>query len=329
MGCASGRVAPAAEVVERYSGVHVQEHIHPTSSGRRKLLCLHIHCGCLAGSGAARSILNSSTTAAGRRANDPECRSDIQLFINEYSIRLDETELPPEDYPTLNEFFSRKLKPGLRPIASDAGVGAVAVQPADCRLHVFPSVDHATRLYIKGRGFSLSSLIGVDDPRTAAYEGGSLCISRLAPADYHRFHSPVDAVVGSVTQLPGALYTVKPLSITSPLNVFGVNKRECLELHSPQFGKVMMVIVGAVQVGTITRTVKEGQVVQKGDEIGFFSFGGSTVVSVFEKGRIVFDEDLVANSSEGKETYVHMGQPLGVAQTPPVTPDGGGLTLEA
>jgi len=262
-----------------------------------------------------RKSYTISTEAAGKHAASTESKKDIPDFIADYGVRVEEVELPLEEYLTLNAFFTRRLKSGVRPIAPD-GQAAVAVQPADCRLHVFPSVDSATRLYVKGRGFSLSSLIGVDDPRTAAYQGGSLCISRLAPADYHRFHSPVAAVIGTCSQIPGPLYTVKPLSIGTELNVLGINKRECLELESDLFGKVMMVIVGAVQVGSITKTVEEGDRVEKGSEVGFFSYGGSTIVTVFQKGRIEFDEDLVANSSEGRETYVHMGQPLGVARTP-------------
>eukprot|EP01065_Artemidia_motanka_P037719 TRINITY_DN4657_c0_g1_i1.p1 TRINITY_DN4657_c0_g1~~TRINITY_DN4657_c0_g1_i1.p1 ORF type:complete len:238 (+),score=46.11 TRINITY_DN4657_c0_g1_i1:59-715(+) len=181
MGCSNGKVAPMGEVVERYTGAPVSERIHPTKAGAQKLLCLHQRCECCAGTSAVRRMLQTHTDVAGKMANSAESKKAIPAFIDDYGVAVDDAEHPAEHYPTLNAFFTRRLKPGLRPIAADDG-GAVAVQPADCRLHVFPSVTDATELYVKGKGFSLKDLIGADDPRAAAYASGTICISRLAPA---------------------------------------------------------------------------------------------------------------------------------------------------
>ncbi len=109
---------------------------------------------------------------------------------------------------TFNQFFYRKLKPDARPVEEPTNPLRL-VSGADCRLMVFPTVSDATRLWIKGREFSVQRLLG-EKYRSEAdrYMGGALCIFRLAPQDYHRFHSPVDGVVGPMSDISGEYYTV-------------------------------------------------------------------------------------------------------------------------
>lgn len=135
-------------------------------------------------------------------ASDPTAVLDhIQSFVQTYSIPLDELAQPNlKDYRTFNDFFSRRLKQGARPLA-EPGDSRVISSAADCRLTVFPSVEDATKVWIKGHNFTLARLL--DDAHVASASfppGSSLAIFRLAPADYHRFHSPVGPSVSGPTK---------------------------------------------------------------------------------------------------------------------------------
>ncbi|EIE18258.1 phosphatidylserine decarboxylase like protein [Coccomyxa subellipsoidea C-169] len=236
----------------------------------------------------------------------------VHVVIQEYGVDTSEIEGSLNDYRSLNEFFARRLRPGARPIDSP-GDARHAVQPADARLHVFESASEATRIWIKGEGFTVGKLVGRQLAKRLDLQGCSLVISRLAPQDYHRFHSPVSGTLRSFEGSGSELYSVKPVAVRSSIDVFGENKRLVVEIGSAEFGSVVYVIIAAVQVGSITMTTKEGQQVTKGQELGYFSYGGSTVITVFQRGAIKYDADLQANSRKATETLVHMGSSLGVA----------------
>jgi phosphatidylserine decarboxylase len=197
--------------------------------------------------------------------------------------------------PVLPYFSLRKLKPSARPIDAPSDPYRL-VSSADCRLLTFETVGHATRLWIKGREFSIARLLGdayKDDVET--YTGGALAIFRLAPQDYHRFHSPVEGKIGRMTYITGEYYTVnvrfqvefvgycsnlfliflwmQPQAIRTALDVYGENARKIVPIHSLQFGQVMAVCIGAMMVGSIQTTVEEGEYVQRGQELGYFAFG--------------------------------------------------------
>lgn len=183
---------------------------------------------------------------------------------------------------TFNEFFYRKLKPDARPVEAPEDPYRL-VSGADCRLMAFETVQSATSLWIKGREFTISRLLGDAHKADAErYVGGALCIFRLAPQDYHRFHSPVDGVIGPMTYIAGEYYTVNPQAIRTQLDVYGENARKIVPIESPQFGKVMAVCVGAMMVGSIKTTVNEGDTVKRGQEFGYFAFGE------FDSHRLMF-----------------------------------------
>ncbi|VAH69626.1 unnamed protein product [Triticum turgidum subsp. durum] len=166
----------------------------------------------------------------------------------------------------------------------------------------------------KGRKFSIEGLLGADAHHNA-FKNGSLVIFRLAPQDYHRFHVPVSGTVEKFEDIPGCLYTVNPIAVNSKYcNVFTENKRVISIISTSEFGKVAFVAIGATMVGSITFVKKEGDYVHKGDEFGYFSFGGSTVICVFEKDAIQFNADLLANSERSLETLVEVGTTLGVSK---------------
>ncbi|KAK7331683.1 hypothetical protein VNO80_28420 [Phaseolus coccineus] len=261
-----------------------------------------------------KELLQSISEKQGARMDSPESSADIPKFIESFKdqINLAEVKHPLEHFKTFNEFFIRELKPGSRPIAS-AECDDIAVCAADCRLSAFKSVDDSKRFWIKGRKFSVQGLLG-KDMCSSAFVDGTMVIFRLAPQDYHRFHFPVSGIVEQFVDIPGCLYTVNPIAVNSKYcNVFTENTRVVSIISTEAFGKVAFVAIGATMVGSITFTKKKGEYVKKGDEFGYFSFGGSTVICVFEKDSIAIDEDLLANSTRSLETLVSLGMRLGVS----------------
>lgn len=128
---------------------------------------------------------------------------------------MSEVLLPVEEFKNFNEFFYRKLKPDARPCTAPDNP-SVVVSPADCRCVVFNKIEKATEIWIKGKDFNMQRLLGPAYPDEAAkYENGALGIFRLAPQDYHRFHVPVDGVLGEPKLIEGQYYTVNPMAIRS------------------------------------------------------------------------------------------------------------------
>lgn len=138
-----------------------------------------------------------------------------------------------------------------------------------------------------------------------------MLISRLCPVDYHRFHFPVDGVPGEARPCRGSLYSVSPVALRRNLRYLVLNKRMFTLIASPVFGQVALIEVGATNVGTIRQTFVPGRPAGKGDEKGFFAFGGSCLITLFTRGSIVFDRDLVSASADCIETYARMGERLG------------------
>jgi phosphatidylserine decarboxylase len=237
-------------------------------------------------------------------------------FIAKFGIDVDEFAKSAFDYKTFNEFFYRALKPEARPIAPGA---RVAVFPADGRHLAFPDVTAADGFYVKGATFTLAELLGEDllpGPEQALarrFAGGAMLISRLCPVDYHRFHFPVDGVPGESRLIRGRLYSVHPIALRRSVRYLVRNKREVTLIASPEFGDVAMIEVGATNVGAIRQSYVPGRPVAKGDEKGFFAFGGSCVITLFARGRIRFDADLVAQGARQVETYARFGDRLGEA----------------
>ncbi|ORY72903.1 phosphatidylserine decarboxylase-domain-containing protein [Leucosporidium creatinivorum] len=241
----------------------------------------------------------------------------IQAFVKTYQIDCAELEKPNiADYKTFNEFFYRKLRPNARPVDSPSDPSIIS-SAADCRLTVYPTVEKAKEFWIKGANFTLTSLLQDESLATSFHEqGASLAIFRLAPADYHRYHSPVTCLVGPTKNIEGDYYTVNPVAVNENLDVFTENKRDVTLLSVPQAAdatplSVAFVAIGAMLVGSIQGTVQQGQEVGRGDELGYFAYGGSTVVAVFPAGKVQWDEDLIINSSVPIETAVRVGEQIG------------------
>ncbi|WP_438479777.1 archaetidylserine decarboxylase [Oleiharenicola lentus] len=230
-------------------------------------------------------------------------------FVIDYNLNEDEFAKKPISFKNFNEFFFRALKPGARPIAPGERVAAL---PADGRHLAFQDVEAADSFYAKGQTFSLEKFLG-SEALAKEFAGGSLLISRLCPVDYHRFHFPVAGIAGEPRLINGALFSVSPIALRRNLGYLWENKRMVTIVESPVFGKVAVCEIGATMVGTIFQSFIPGRAVAKGEEKGFFKFGGSCVVTIFEKGRIKLDADLVSQSANGLEVYAKMGERLGEA----------------
>ncbi|KAK6597682.1 phosphatidylserine decarboxylase [Botrytis cinerea] len=258
-----------------------------------------------------RKLLKGLSFKQGVKYDDPASAAEIQKFINFHQLDMSEVLLPLEQFKSFNEFFYRQLKPDARPCSAPDNP-RIIVSPADCRSVVFNRMDEATKIWVKGREFSVERLLGNAYPEDAKrYTNGSLGIFRLAPQDYHRFHIPVDGVMGTPKTIEGEYYTVNPMAIRSALDVYGENVRVVIPIDSPEHGRVMVICVGAMMVGSTVITRKGGENVKRAEELGYFKFGGSTILLLFEDGVMRYDDDLVGNSSQALETLIRVGMSIG------------------
>ncbi|MFA6916425.1 MAG: archaetidylserine decarboxylase [Parachlamydiales bacterium] len=233
-------------------------------------------------------------------------RKSILPFIERYGIDASEFAEPVNAYSNFNDFFTRKLKLQSRPIATGENI---AVMPADARYLFYPEVQKSDGFIVKGKKFSLPELVGKEDLEES-FLNGSMLIARLCPSDYHRFHFPVDCKAGIPKLINGMLYSVNPWALAKDVSYLTQNKRFVTELDSPQFGKVLYVEIGATNVGSVVETYNPDNFQKKGDEKGYFEFGASCLVVLFQKGSIQFDKDLLKGPLH-QEVRCLVGQSLG------------------
>ena len=233
-------------------------------------------------------------------------RAKIRKVIEQLSIDMEEASAPTDSFTCFNDFFIRHLKPEVRPYSADL---RDVVSPADGRVLVFPELDEDVFVPVKGHPMSVRTMLpGIAD----RFVGGALAIVRLCPADYQRYHFPTDGRIAETRDIDGALHSVNPIALGAGPDVFGENKRSWTLIETDTIGSYCFVEVGAFGVGSIVNTRTSGAV-RKMEEKGYFKFGGSTVVVVFEPGKVRLADDLVANSAKGRETLVKLGQPLATA----------------
>jgi len=267
-----------------------------------------------------RKLLRSLSFKQGRKYDDPASAAQVPGFVNFHQLDMSEVLLSTSEFKTFNEFFYRKLKPDARP-CSAPDRPEIVTSPADCRTVVFNKLEEAQKIWVKGREFSVEKLLGDAYSQDAKrYHNGALGIFRLAPQDYHRFHIPVDGIMGEPKLIDGEYYTVNPMAIRSALDVYGENIRVVVPIDSETHGRVMVICVGAMMVGSTIITRKAGETVHRAEELGYFKFGtlnpselltstnsrpgGSTILLLFEPGVMQYDQDLVDNSSGALETLV-------------------------
>lgn len=245
----------------------------------------------------------------GWRMDRPASRAKIQPFIRTYGLDPTEFAEPVEHFRHFNDFFHRRLKPGARPV--DANPRSL-VFPADGRHLLLRDVASGGDFFIKGTRFDLPTLLQ-DGVLAGKFAHGDLLISRLCPVDYHRFHFPCAGTPDAPRHLPGPLFSVSPIALRQRPGILWENKRCLTRLQTPALGEVLYLEIGATCVGTIIHTSQPHQAVPKGAEKGYFRFGGSCVITVYEPGRIQWDADLIQHAAEGREVYGWMGERCGTA----------------
>jgi phosphatidylserine decarboxylase len=224
----------------------------------------------------------------------------IAPFIRHFDV--DETEFTTRSFSSFNDFFIRVLKPECRPLSS-AGI----VMPADGRYLFYEKVSGDALFSVKGKNYSIAALLK-DDKLASRFCGGSLVIARLCPTDCHRFYFPVDCVPTKASCLNGKLYSVNPIAIRDNPWIWCANRRYLTLLHTQTHGTIAFLEVGATCVGTVIQTYTPDVFIRKGSEKGYFAFGGSAILMLFEPKALLLAADLKGHG--GQEIRCLIGQPL-------------------
>jgi phosphatidylserine decarboxylase len=234
----------------------------------------------------------------------------IRQFSKAFNVNLDEAiNSQPEHYKTFNEFFTRPIKPELRPIAS--GNNTIC-SPVDGTISQIGSIKDGQIFQAKGHHFTAQELLGGDEERAHCFQNGQFTTIYLSPRDYHRIHSPLSAELIEQVYIPGRLYSVAPFTVKTLNGIFARNERVAA-IFNTEFGRMAVVLVGAINVAAI-ETVWDGLVtppakkniglknytdqnivLTKGDELGRFNMG-STVILLFENGNLQWETALKAES---------------------------------
>ena len=240
---------------------------------------------------------------AGRYLSSAHSKWLISKFIERNEINMDIYE--ECDYSSFNDFFTRKIKPDSRPVPEDLDV---LISPCECLATVY-QIQENTTFSIKNTEYTLRSLLR--SPRLAKrFRGGYAYVLRLTVEDYHRYLYSVSGKQSKNYHIDGTYHTVNPIA-NDYLPIYKENTREYTVIHSKEFGDVLQMEVGALLVGKISNH-KQSTVVTRGEEKGFFEYGGSTIVVLTQKGRVTPRSDLLTNSKNGYETKVLQAHPLGI-----------------
>ena len=234
--------------------------------------------------------------------------SVITWFVKRYQVNMAEAAEPNiRKYKTFNDFFTRPLKSGARPLAP-----ADFICPVDGAISQFGKIEADQIFQAKGHAYSTTALVGGNKEIAENYQNGQFACLYLSPKDYHRIHMPCDGTLKSMTYVPGALFSVNPTTAQGVPGLFARNERVVCEFTSAQYGNFIMVLVGATIVGSMATVWHEanngiinpprtGQArtwnyeqqninLKQGDEMGRFLLG-STVVMLFEKDVLKFNAD--------------------------------------
>jgi phosphatidylserine decarboxylase len=240
------------------------------------------------------------------RAAGPDAvlRTAMAVYCRAYGVELDDYEVPHGGFGTFDEFFTRRLKPGARPLDPDP---SVILSPADGRVEDFGRIEPGARFLVKGQTYEVGELLG-DPDAGATYEGGSFAIVYLSPRDYHRVHAPVSGPVTSVRHVPGTLYPVNSIGLDHVPKLFARNERVAVHQRSERHGRVATIMVGAIGVGRITVSFDpsvvtnddcapglrnygdDGPYLQRGEELGIFHLGSTAIVFLPPEMPVEFGE---------------------------------------
>lgn len=227
----------------------------------------------------------------------------VKPFVRRHGIDLGQFE--PQVYRSYNEFFSRRIRPEARPLDPDP---SHFISPCDSKLTALP-ITPDCRFTLKHTVYTVSSLLR-DEALAQRYCGGAALIFRLTVDDYHRYCYVAQGEKSENIRIPGVFHTVNPIA-NDVYPIYKENTREYSVLRSPEFGDILMAEVGALLVGKIVNHHGAAQV-RRGQEKGYFQFGGSTIVLLVPEGKLRLDQDILENSRRGIETVVRYGEKIGV-----------------
>ena len=234
----------------------------------------------------------------GRYMNSKISTKRINKTIKENNIDMSLFE--KKEYISFNDFFTRRKKN----LNFDTNKNHF-VSPADAKVLAI-KLNKNSSFDIKRSNYDLKTIIKED--LSDKYKDGYALIFRLEVSDYHRYHFIDDGTLDEYKYIKGRLNTVQPIAYNK--KIFHTNSREYTILHTKNFGDVVEVDVGALLVGKITNN-KEIKKFKKGDEKGYFEFGGSTIILFIQDKKITIDNDILLNSTLGKETIVSCGEKIG------------------
>ncbi|KAH7205473.1 phosphatidylserine decarboxylase-domain-containing protein, partial [Fusarium redolens] len=262
-----------------------------------------------------KSLEKDINTRIGKKEASPASKEQISKFVDYYGINMNDFDPSGiNEYNTFEDFFARAHKAGSRPIhRPDDALTAVVV--ADSRVVTYESVAEAKKIWIKGHDFSITNLV-MDTQLGSKYENAAVASFRLSPQDYHRYHSAVTGKIKLFRSIPGDYYQVDPVALQSQVDILTRNRRAYVIIETAEFGDVLFVAIGATNVGSVViheQFQKSGVQVNKGDELGHFEFGGSSIIVTFQVERIKFDNDLLQLSKQRIQVSVEVGMSLGRA----------------
>lgn len=227
----------------------------------------------------------------------------IKKFIKANGINMDEYK--KVKYRSFNEFFRREIIPERRPIDTDINS---LISPCDSKLTAY-NIDENSIFRVKGFDYSLPTLLNSEE-LAKEFEGGICLIFRLTVTDYHRYGFFDSGTAEEPVFIKGRLHTVQPEALEKR-RVFAENCREYTLLHTDNFGDALQMEVGAMFVGKIVNNGKKR--FGRGEEKGYFEFGGSTIILLLKKGVAEIDDEILTNTKQDFETVVKFGERIGSA----------------
>lgn len=233
--------------------------------------------------------------------------SKLSIFlINKFILKnnIDMSEYENVKYKSYNDFFTRKVLSQKRAISKNHND---FISPCDAKLTAY-KINKELLFNIKGSTYSVSDLIQ-NEKIANNYIGGTILIFRLSVDDYHRYCYIDDGSKSANSYIKGILHTVQPIALKK-YNIYKTNCREYTVLHTEHFGDVVQVEVGAMMVGKI-KNFHEEYTFKKGEEKGYFEFGGSTICLIINNNNIIIDEEIWNNTNMGYETCVKYGEKIG------------------
>lgn len=242
-------------------------------------------------------------------------KNKVPPFVEKFSIDLSvykagsvKAEKKQNSYKNFNEFFIREFEEHQRSFVDDDNK-----MPAfsEARYFGHEEINDEVKIPVKGKLLNSNDLLG-GSKWSKTFVGGPLLVARLCPVDYHRYHYPLSGNTLDSFQISGQYHSVNPIALQSKPEIFIVNERRASILETKKFGKLAYIEVGAAMVGKIIQSHDETTSHNKGDEKGYFLFGGSTVILLGEKGKWSPSADILRNTSDGIETYLQLGEEVAV-----------------